>query len=433
MTISSSGFGFEIEVTAKVAKLKCAIYEVPISYHGRTYEQGKKVGLKDGFAALWYIVRFNLFCSLEKSYRTLPRQAPRVAGSESPQNSGENGHRMLPGRKSDRRNGCRKSETRSFLREERTRGDPTEEWARVQPVPAGICFAAERARRSEAQSRNPAGACGRLQNESLRHRDLLCGPNQRKGTFPADMRSGVPYESRIAFAADARTGLSQLALHPKCLQNLANSSPTTLDPTATRVGRNAVKAQSGNSTAIPSKRYMNLHRSGIIAVSATNGLRTKASAPGRLPRTDTGSAYRGGRNCSSTPWAGIVRRIGAIAGTAWNRRELTAISPVLRWALMRTAIGADNRLAPKRRRRNRVMKSPGGNETRRRGKRRRQVLQVHDLPLSRVRPDGVLLNFSSNRIRVRIARRRAWCSAIRFLTRAQVSSSASSSRRDRSR
>ena len=77
MTITSSGFGFEIEVTAKVAKLGVAIYEVPISYHGRTYEQGKKIGMKDGIAALWYIVRFNFFCSLEQSFRTLPE-----AGSE---------------------------------------------------------------------------------------------------------------------------------------------------------------------------------------------------------------------------------------------------------------------------------------------------------------------------------------------------------------
>lgn len=72
MIITSSGFGFEIEVTAKVAKLGCVIYEVPISYHGRTYEQGKKIGLKDGIAALWYILKFNLFCSLTKSYRTVP-------------------------------------------------------------------------------------------------------------------------------------------------------------------------------------------------------------------------------------------------------------------------------------------------------------------------------------------------------------------------
>jgi glycosyltransferase involved in cell wall biosynthesis len=69
MVITSSGFGFEIEVTAKLAKLKCAIYEAPISYHGRTYEEGKKIGLKDGIAALWYIVKFNLFASLAGSYR----------------------------------------------------------------------------------------------------------------------------------------------------------------------------------------------------------------------------------------------------------------------------------------------------------------------------------------------------------------------------
>ncbi len=72
MIITSSGFGFEIEVTAKAAKLKCAIYEVPISYRGRTYEEGKKIGLKDGIAALWYILKFNLFCSLKSSYKSIP-------------------------------------------------------------------------------------------------------------------------------------------------------------------------------------------------------------------------------------------------------------------------------------------------------------------------------------------------------------------------
>jgi len=58
MTINSSGFGFEIEVTAKIAKLGCVIYEVPISYHGRTYAEGKKIGLKDAFQALYCIVRY---------------------------------------------------------------------------------------------------------------------------------------------------------------------------------------------------------------------------------------------------------------------------------------------------------------------------------------------------------------------------------------
>ncbi len=73
MVITSAGFGFEIEVTAKVAKLRCAIYEVPISYHGRTYEEGKKIGLTDGIAALWYIVKFNLLCGTKESFRVLPR------------------------------------------------------------------------------------------------------------------------------------------------------------------------------------------------------------------------------------------------------------------------------------------------------------------------------------------------------------------------
>lgn len=68
MNIVSSGFGFEIEVTAKLAKLKCAVYETPISYYGRTYEEGKKIGMMDGVIALWLIFRFNLFCSLESSF-----------------------------------------------------------------------------------------------------------------------------------------------------------------------------------------------------------------------------------------------------------------------------------------------------------------------------------------------------------------------------
>ena len=72
MVIVSRGFGFEIEVTAKIAKLKCAIYEVPISYYGRTYEEGKKIGLKDGLAALWFIVRFNLLCSKRASFYKQP-------------------------------------------------------------------------------------------------------------------------------------------------------------------------------------------------------------------------------------------------------------------------------------------------------------------------------------------------------------------------
>jgi glycosyltransferase involved in cell wall biosynthesis len=69
MVIVSTRFGFEVEVTAKIAKLKLAIYEVPISYYGRTYAEGKKITMRDGFMAIWLIVRFNLFCSLKSSFR----------------------------------------------------------------------------------------------------------------------------------------------------------------------------------------------------------------------------------------------------------------------------------------------------------------------------------------------------------------------------
>jgi len=52
-------FGFEPEVTAKIARLGLRIYEVPISYHGRTYADGKKIGWKDGLWALWCIIKYN--------------------------------------------------------------------------------------------------------------------------------------------------------------------------------------------------------------------------------------------------------------------------------------------------------------------------------------------------------------------------------------
>jgi len=73
MIISSSGFGFEVEVTAKVAKLGARVYEVPISYYGRTYEEGKKIGAIDGLLAFWYIFKYNVLVSRARSFRTLRR------------------------------------------------------------------------------------------------------------------------------------------------------------------------------------------------------------------------------------------------------------------------------------------------------------------------------------------------------------------------
>lgn len=64
ITLKSNRFGFEPEITAKVAKKKnpsWRVFEVPISYSGRTYEEGKKIGLKDAFTALYCIVRYRFF------------------------------------------------------------------------------------------------------------------------------------------------------------------------------------------------------------------------------------------------------------------------------------------------------------------------------------------------------------------------------------
>ena len=62
INLKSKRFGFEPEITAKIAKIKgIKIYEVGISYRGRTYAEGKKIGCKDGLRAIWEIVRFNLF------------------------------------------------------------------------------------------------------------------------------------------------------------------------------------------------------------------------------------------------------------------------------------------------------------------------------------------------------------------------------------
>lgn len=59
--IRSDRFGFEPEIVMKSAKRKLRIYEVPISYHGRTYEEGKKIGWKDGVRAIWCMIKYNCF------------------------------------------------------------------------------------------------------------------------------------------------------------------------------------------------------------------------------------------------------------------------------------------------------------------------------------------------------------------------------------
>ncbi len=61
INIEENRFGFEPEITAKISRLNCRIYEVGISYYGRTYEEGKKINWKDGFRALYCIIKYNLF------------------------------------------------------------------------------------------------------------------------------------------------------------------------------------------------------------------------------------------------------------------------------------------------------------------------------------------------------------------------------------
>jgi len=61
LPLTSDRFGFEPEVTARLVQAKARIYEVPISYSGRTYAEGKKISWRDGVAAIWHILRFNLW------------------------------------------------------------------------------------------------------------------------------------------------------------------------------------------------------------------------------------------------------------------------------------------------------------------------------------------------------------------------------------
>ena len=70
IVLESNRFGFEPEVTAKIARMRdVVIYEVPISYNGRTYEEGKKITWKDGAAALWHIAKHNMLMNPDKTYK----------------------------------------------------------------------------------------------------------------------------------------------------------------------------------------------------------------------------------------------------------------------------------------------------------------------------------------------------------------------------
>ncbi len=70
LVLTTNRFGIEIEITARIAKEKfLRIYEVPISYNGRTYDEGKKVTWKDGIAAIWFMIKFNILQSKSGSFK----------------------------------------------------------------------------------------------------------------------------------------------------------------------------------------------------------------------------------------------------------------------------------------------------------------------------------------------------------------------------
>ncbi len=84
LVLTSDRFGFEPELTARLAQVDARIWEVSISYSGRTYEEGKKIGWKDGVAALWHILRFNLI---------VPKGQPADAAAVLAEAEGEAGRR----------------------------------------------------------------------------------------------------------------------------------------------------------------------------------------------------------------------------------------------------------------------------------------------------------------------------------------------------
>ena len=78
MELKSKGFGMEVEITAMITRLPIKIYEVPISYYGRTYEEGKKIGMTDGIMAIIYILYFNLISPYKPSRKNYFKTVPKL-------------------------------------------------------------------------------------------------------------------------------------------------------------------------------------------------------------------------------------------------------------------------------------------------------------------------------------------------------------------
>jgi len=98
LPLSADRFGIEPELTARLAQAGARIYEIPISYHGRSYAEGKKIGWRDGVSALWSILKFNSLGSRSDPYvppEVAPWEARRRAAGSSPPIRGGAGHAGL--------------------------------------------------------------------------------------------------------------------------------------------------------------------------------------------------------------------------------------------------------------------------------------------------------------------------------------------------
>jgi len=86
LTLTSDRFGIEPEITARLAQAKARVWEIGVSYSGRTYSEGKKIGWRDGAAAIWHILRFNLFPPRRRSVaiETGHAPAPRPLAEQRP-------------------------------------------------------------------------------------------------------------------------------------------------------------------------------------------------------------------------------------------------------------------------------------------------------------------------------------------------------------
>jgi glycosyltransferase involved in cell wall biosynthesis len=88
LDLRENRFGIEPELTAKLAQLSLRVYEVPVSYHGRTYEEGKKIGWKDGFAAIYCIFRYGVPARLNRKPRPDFAEAEREAAKDARPSTG---------------------------------------------------------------------------------------------------------------------------------------------------------------------------------------------------------------------------------------------------------------------------------------------------------------------------------------------------------